>query len=532
MRRMVFIFITMLILTACAGGDDDATQVGQNPTAQPVRNFPTTVPTVATTATPTSIFATINEQNPQTGCPIPSGWQAYFVTFGDTLSGLAASIGSTVQTIQQGNCLQTASINTQQLLFLPSLPAGVPTVNPASLNNIAQPPTADTGVGGVIATATSTVANCPIPPGWLAYTVQFGDTLATIANRTNTTVANLQNGNCLGSSELIFANTTLYVPRAPIAATSVTAIPVGTTPTPNIGCQVPFGWQPYTVQFGDTLGVIATTYNTTVANLQNGNCLDGELIFAGTTLYVPPVGGISVTSTPAPTLTPDFVLLPTTTPTTTNALINLPAPLPAPAVRPTQVRDDGALVTLQPQIELDVGVVEDADTVRYRLSDSPLGIDAVLIATDTTPFDGTRQTYLINEFETEFYIFAEAQNAAGTTTSPVVHVVYDPTFRLDPGQPQLNPFVGFDGTIYQVDVGMSVTVSWPEAPTTATRIEFFIRQANAERTIGVDNNPGNGATIVWQVAQTAAGELIARATFADNSTVLSDSVLIAVEASE
>lgn len=525
MRRLSLLIISIIWLTACTSGSNDP-QV-QEVTRTPVRNFPTTAPTIATTATPTSIFASIGDQNPQSGCNIPSGWQAYFVQSGDTLGVIADSIGSTVTVIQQGNCLTSETIFVQQLLFLPSLPAGVPTIAPSVLNNL-QPQSTTVATSVVVPAATSTAVNCPVPPGWVAYIVQVGDTLGIIANSTSTTVGNLQNGNCLGSSELIFVGQTLYLPRSP----SNVATAIVFTPTPNIGCAVPTGWSAYTIQAGDTLGALATTYNTTVETLVNGNCLSSsELIFVGQTIYLP-IGVSGIIPTSAPTLTPVVVLQPSRTPTasfTPLPELGLPAPLPQPVVRPTQVRNDGALVTLQPTIELDVGEVADADRVIYLAATDSFGTNAVQIGVDTTPFDGTRVVYEINDFDPELYIYAVAENQAGTSPSPSVLVVYDPTFNLDTGQPVVSPFVGFDGSIYIVEVGTTSTVTWAGVPSNAMRVDFYIREQNTNRLIGSDVNLADGATIVWQIQQTAAGELFARATLNTGQTTDSDVVFISAE---
>jgi hypothetical protein len=46
-----------------------------------------------------------------------------------------------------------------------------------------------------------------------------------------------------------------------------------------------------------------------------------------------------------------------------------------------------------------------------------------------------------------------------------------------------------------------VTVSWPEAPTNATMVEFWRMNANGMTdVIGVDNNLADGASIQWDVS--------------------------------
>jgi hypothetical protein len=71
----------------------------------------------------------------------------------------------------------------------------------------------------------STHAQCPIPQGWVAYTVQPGDTLARIAARYGTTWPVLQQSNCLSSTRLN-AYWIIYVPPVgqppPVGRTTTT----------------------------------------------------------------------------------------------------------------------------------------------------------------------------------------------------------------------------------------------------------------------------------------------------------------------
>jgi len=53
-------------------------------------------------------------------------------------------------------------------------------------------------------------------------------------------------------------------------------------------CIVPNGWAPYTIQAGETLATIASSYNLTVDQLSAANCLDNpDLIYAGQVIAVP-----------------------------------------------------------------------------------------------------------------------------------------------------------------------------------------------------------------------------------------------------
>jgi LysM repeat protein len=75
---------------------------------------------------------------------------------------------------------------------------------------------------------------CQPPPTWVSYTVQTGDTLNSLADRTNLSVFDLQQVNCL-ESFTIFPGDIVYLPFTPPTATpSPTRAPTGTRrPTPT-----------------------------------------------------------------------------------------------------------------------------------------------------------------------------------------------------------------------------------------------------------------------------------------------------------
>lgn len=68
-----------------------------------------------------------------------------------------------------------------------------------------------------------TVPNCTVRTDWQLYTIVAGDTLGSIARRTNTTVANLTSANCLANANTIFAGQRLRVPSLPVVTTQPTA---------------------------------------------------------------------------------------------------------------------------------------------------------------------------------------------------------------------------------------------------------------------------------------------------------------------
>jgi len=75
-----------------------------------------------------------------------------------------------------------------------------------------------------------------------------------------------------------------------------TILPFDNTSLPPI-CSTPSGWQQITVNSGDTLKQLAHTYQTTVDELIDGNCLLVNQLPPGSTLFVP---NLTPTLTPIP----------------------------------------------------------------------------------------------------------------------------------------------------------------------------------------------------------------------------------------
>jgi LysM repeat protein len=66
---------------------------------------------------------------------------------------------------------------------------------------------------------------CVVRAEWEIYTIVAGDTLSSLALRTNATVAELMTANCLSDPNLIQVGQTLVVPRPPD--------PITATPPPT-----------------------------------------------------------------------------------------------------------------------------------------------------------------------------------------------------------------------------------------------------------------------------------------------------------
>lgn len=213
----------------------------------------------------------------------------------------------------------------------PAMPISVEELVNAPPDDLNPRPEFITGVSeeGIIFTVCGEV-----PEGWLLYTVQPGDTLASVAAGTETDAAELAAANCLDGSELT-AGMQLLVPRQPVASL----------------CGPPSWWVRYTVQPGDTLGGLAANRRTTIDEVLRANCRDAIDLQAGQSIFLPPgfqpgpaapVPQPSLTPLPPPTAIPTLVPLPTATtppeeppPPTAPPFVPTVAPTATPPPLPT-----------------------------------------------------------------------------------------------------------------------------------------------------------------------------------------------------
>lgn len=154
---------------------------------------------LSSTPTPDDIFSALPSVTPSTvqptntplptatACPPPDDWIAITIEQGDSLTTLAEAYQSTPKELADANCLQSAGLNSGATLFVPPLPATSTPTTPVE-------------------------TTCGPPPGWVAYTVRSGDNLYRLAQNSDTTVADLQFANCLGSSTFIRTGEQIYVP--------------------------------------------------------------------------------------------------------------------------------------------------------------------------------------------------------------------------------------------------------------------------------------------------------------------------------
>lgn len=156
----------------------------------------------------------------------------YTVKAGDTLWGIANDHDTTVNALKQNNHLSSDTIYVGQVLSL----------------------------GQTASTGSHSPTQSPTSNG--TYTVKSGDTLWSIANANDMTVAQLKQKNDL-SNDTIYVGQTLNVSSTKSASTTSTASAT------------------YTVKSGDSLWQIASANGTTVNQLKALNNLSSDLIYAG-----------------------------------------------------------------------------------------------------------------------------------------------------------------------------------------------------------------------------------------------------------
>jgi len=150
-----------------------------------------------------------------------------------------------------------------------------------------------------------------VPEGWLLYTVQPGETLASLAAGTEITAAELVAANCLAGE--LSVGMQLLVPRQPAVSL----------------CGPPQWWVRYQVQRGDTIGSLAVLRGTTVDEVLRANCRDSSDLQAGQFIFLPPGAQPgSVAPIPQPSLTP--LPTPTVAPTLAPPTATTPPDQPPP----------------------------------------------------------------------------------------------------------------------------------------------------------------------------------------------------------
>ncbi|MBK8022730.1 MAG: SUMF1/EgtB/PvdO family nonheme iron enzyme [Chloroflexi bacterium] len=235
---------------------------------------------------------------PRDGCVVavsnPATCEIYTVQVGDTTASIAAAFGVTLRELLDANDMMVAFVEVGQLLVIPR--------------------------DGCVVAASS-------PPTCEIYTVQLGDTTASIAAAFGVTLRDL-----LDANDMM------------VAITEVGQVLV----IPRDGC-VPVASAPavcgfYTVQEGDSAGSIASDFGISVSNLLEANDITemGAAFMLPGWILIIPEGGCRPDSQLTPTLTP------TPPPTATPPILGSVNSLQSINVRNGPGTSYAAITVLQP----------------------------------------------------------------------------------------------------------------------------------------------------------------------------------------
>lgn len=187
----------------------------------------------------------------------------------------------------------------------------------AGSGRVAQP----TGAGTATTTPTVTPTPSPETPTVtstpqasytpLSYTVQQGDTCGGIGFAFEVGAQSIILQNSLDSSCSLFIGQLLLIPQPTFTATPQASATLGELEATIAACNV----EPYVVQAGETLSVIALTYGIPLEAIMEWNGLTTDTAFEGQHLSIPMcmrafVGGSTVTPTIAPPYPAPELLLP------------------------------------------------------------------------------------------------------------------------------------------------------------------------------------------------------------------------------
>jgi hypothetical protein len=321
--------------------------------------------------------------------------------------------------------------------------------------------------------ATALAPNCvPTHAEWPVYAVRAGDTLGNIASRAGTTADTLVTVNCIADANLITVGMNLRVPRLPSTPTPTAAgIPVIDIGSPANVCRVvPRGIQANVWGMGDgQTQPMAYLKSGLFVRVTNGSYL----------VAIPnsdEIGSVSMSET---------------------SLIGANCPT---IQQNLQVVGGTGAVPIE-GCWVVKGNTTDTIYIYYQATDTtaPIAIMGTFLPYSSAAGPGFRVT--IPEFGHEAYIAPNTnlslQGSGCNQPRPAQQCLLTAN---GVGMPVISPSSVRSATCVGLQAGI-VTVSWPEAPTNATMVEFWRMNANGMTdVIGVDNNLADGASIQWDVS--------------------------------
>ena len=158
-----------------------------------------------------------------TTCPIPAGWFPIAVGANDTVDIIANAYHMNPTELMQGNCLSSPQLQSITVIY-------VTKVAPTQTQPVQQAATATAAVPVKPTSTTSSKNVCGAPAGWVNYSVIAGDTLYNIGWRYRVTVQDLQQANCLSTTNIRVGQ----VLKVPNVATSIPLTTATKTSTPAL----------------------------------------------------------------------------------------------------------------------------------------------------------------------------------------------------------------------------------------------------------------------------------------------------------
>jgi membrane-bound lytic murein transglycosylase D len=178
-------------------------------------------------------------------------WQQYVVKAGDSLSVIAFNFKTTVDNIKKINKLQHDNLKIKQILLLP-------VNNYKAING-----ESDSYIDSYVNNSMITEDNLP-GPKQLRHKILPGDTVTKIAKKHNVKIGEIEFWNNVHSSSSLTPGNEIIIWHPPKLKKRVT----------------------YKVKAGDSLGVIAKKFNTSVAKIKQQNNLPSSIIKVGQTIKV------------------------------------------------------------------------------------------------------------------------------------------------------------------------------------------------------------------------------------------------------
>jgi hypothetical protein len=174
------------------------------------------------TVTPQITLTATLAMTPTSTCPKPKDWVEYTIQGGETIDSLIEQSSVSKDDFLKANCFRSAPAQMVpgSVVYLPPPKSTSPT---ATITETQTPEPL---------LPTALPATCGAPPGWILYTVRYGDNLYRISLAYNISLYELMRANCLTTTD-IYAGNRLYVPNRPTITPTMTNTPVPTkTPVP------------------------------------------------------------------------------------------------------------------------------------------------------------------------------------------------------------------------------------------------------------------------------------------------------------